>query len=495
MNIINKKCFFSELPILENKNYNSSVFYEPGSKSLSVEVVDGMNFSIPIGHPIVNVFPLSEGVLIQTESIKLISKEYLKNELFNNIIEEEQESTFCLFSLNCHPLSQLFPVRSLNSSLKRESIGHDFKLSASKLKNTSDIFLDSYEKIIHSFLELPLIITYDLKNKIYKFYSVTINMKVLKEMSETISLNGSISLIEQKNPQFLQKLKSSKSMIHLKPIYQYREPNSDFLNCFLLQNIFQKISNCCKEYSIYLKIKENNIFKIIIFKLMISIEENRANQIFHKIEINKIDEISNVNKILTHNYFDSQRIKCLKSMFFAPINPLCLDETFNCKKTDISTQSKKELFLSDFITRKCLNDIFNSYSLSDSILIQKSDKSILLMMENQQIGYHKAFAPTNIFSIQNNDMINYFPKLNSDFCLSIFFICREVFDNETFWNIFKDLINNFCFYEENPFFVHQQHSKIKSQFHLFGSNCDELVISYFCFLLLHKHLNISQLLK
>ena len=116
-----------------------------------------MAFSIPMSHSISNVFPLPEGLLIETKSLKPISKESLKKELLNQSQKSEDSPVdfqFSYFSLNFHPLNQLYSVRISNDhsvqegGFRRESIskniGFSPKVNVISSEFTSDLqFINS----------------------------------------------------------------------------------------------------------------------------------------------------------------------------------------------------------------------------------------------------------------------------------------------------------------------------------------------------------------
>jgi hypothetical protein len=82
-----------------------------------------MTFSVPLCHPVNNVYPLPEGLLIETKMLTPVSKESLKEELlFQENKKEDLKSKYCFsyFSLNFHPLNQLYSVNILSEESKRD---------------------------------------------------------------------------------------------------------------------------------------------------------------------------------------------------------------------------------------------------------------------------------------------------------------------------------------------------------------------------------------
>lgn len=139
-----KPCFFSEI---ETRNgcpapsqSNSTVFFTPGQSQVSIQVNHGMTFSLPMNHPISNVFPLPEGLLIETQRLQAMSTDSLKRELIDStssrngkgenrgnpglLNEQPRDSRFSYFSLNFHPLNQMYCVRVVPEEKgdRRESI-------------------------------------------------------------------------------------------------------------------------------------------------------------------------------------------------------------------------------------------------------------------------------------------------------------------------------------------------------------------------------------
>jgi hypothetical protein len=122
-----KDCFFSEIESRSSTpNYdheNCIVFFTPGATKISIQIKEGMTFSVPLCNAVSNVLPLPEGLLIETRKLSPISKESLKGELLyqnekKNLKQSQYQFTY--FSLNFHPLNQLYCVKILSDDSKRE---------------------------------------------------------------------------------------------------------------------------------------------------------------------------------------------------------------------------------------------------------------------------------------------------------------------------------------------------------------------------------------
>jgi hypothetical protein len=152
-----KECFFSEI---ESRNSSPSsqepncrVYFKKGTREISVQVHHGMTFSIPLGHCIQNVFPLPEGLLLETFSLKPMDKESLKKEMLDEQTQEMGEASikkslckkFSYFSLNFHPLNQLYCVRLIQEeSLGRESISKAIGFTGHSNVFSSDAILSEF---------------------------------------------------------------------------------------------------------------------------------------------------------------------------------------------------------------------------------------------------------------------------------------------------------------------------------------------------------------
>ena len=89
-----------------------------------------MTFSIPMSQPVSNVFPLPEGLLIETKALNPTTNKSLKQELLSKSEDTKalEDFKFSYFSLNFHPLNQLYSVKVLKEEgeneeeFRRESI-------------------------------------------------------------------------------------------------------------------------------------------------------------------------------------------------------------------------------------------------------------------------------------------------------------------------------------------------------------------------------------
>ena len=130
-----KLCYFSEVATRPEDHSkvapNCRVFYLPGSKQITVKVRQGKGFKVPVGAPVTNVFPLPEGLLLETETLKSFDKDVVFEEVLESRKESRDRPTdplFSYFSLNYHPLNQMYAVRTEGKTrgeakeVRRESI-------------------------------------------------------------------------------------------------------------------------------------------------------------------------------------------------------------------------------------------------------------------------------------------------------------------------------------------------------------------------------------
>ena len=128
-----KECFFSEIESrtgsCSSSEANCRVFFTPNDSKISVQIKQGMTFAVPLSHPVTNVFALPEGLLIETRALNPVSKDSLKNELLFQAKPEDSDGggfQFSYFSLNFHPLNQLYSVKICQSGAGRaEEFGRE----------------------------------------------------------------------------------------------------------------------------------------------------------------------------------------------------------------------------------------------------------------------------------------------------------------------------------------------------------------------------------
>ena len=122
-----KDCFFSEIESRSsNPNFdheNCIVYFTPGATKISVQIKEGMTFSVRLCNEVNNVYPLPEGLLIETQTLSPLSKESLKGDLLYNQFKKDSQTSnyqFTYFSLNFHPLNQLYCVKVISDDVRNE---------------------------------------------------------------------------------------------------------------------------------------------------------------------------------------------------------------------------------------------------------------------------------------------------------------------------------------------------------------------------------------
>ena len=446
---------------------------------MTIEHKKHLSYSIPFITPIRKIFPIPDGIIIETSFEEPITFNSMKSKILNNGINEEIFNLYSYFSLSYHPLNDFRPL-----VLKKE-----YKLVNQK------------RKIIFSDLKLPFLVTYDFDTFLHSFHLLEFNYEEIHKNQKEVDFQNMIQILELQKEDFKEKAFSVPHYVNLKLLCEITNQLKEAISVKITESVVDYFKKYEKNYFIYLLAEDfsDNKKYLFIYKLSINLQKTKK-KYFCLEKVKKINFEKGIQNIWSFNYFESNNdIFKTKNYFKSDLYRKKEDMNFlngveNTENRLSVNLMKFEKQFFEYINRKTIKKFFETHYEKDSILIQKDDGTIHLICEEHilfEINLDKKFfgllKRNNIFKEFEilgikNKKINFkknlgdkiieiqIPFFKEDLFDVIFQISNQVFDKNTFWVIMKNLFKN-NFNNKNSLYSNLVQNEV------------ELLISFFSFLI------------